>query len=136
MELKKSYRGFIWCLLGYLALCFGPIPFLPEWAGERIMVRYIMNITNIFMAVLCGVMWKTEAIYWMNGTTYEEAVKAGSQRRKEFARKHFDLFFWFALLYLLFSVLMYLLHVSFWVDFTVGTVGICAVAISTVRIKL
>ena len=136
MELKKSYKGFIFWLLGYLLACFGPIPFLPEWAEESVMVRYIMNITNISMAVLCGIMWKTEAIYWMNGTTYEEAVKAGSERRKAFARKHFDVFFWFALLYLLFSVLMYLLHVSFWVDFVIGTVGLCAAAISTMRFKL
>lgn len=136
MELKKSYKGLVLWLAGYLAVCFLPLCFVSETTTESFYMRYILNATAIAMAVLTGIILKTEAVYWYNGTDYESAVKAGSERRKEFARKHFDVFFWFAVLFLLLTVLTVVLKVSYWVDFAVGTVGICAAAISTVRFKL
>ena len=136
MELKKSYKGFVLWMLGYLLLCFGPIPFLPENVDGGLMTRYIMNITTLDMAALAWLILKKEAVYWYNGTEYEEAVKAGSERRKEFARKHFQVFFRFAVLYLLFTLLMMFLHAPFWIDMIVGTIGLIVAAISTNRFKL
>lgn len=133
MELKKSYKGLVLWMLGYLAAL--AIPFVVQ-SDAALCMRLILHITSLGMALLCWIVLKTEAVYWYNGTTYEEAVQAGSQRRKAFARKHFDAFFRFALLFLLFSVGMALLNISFWADFAVGSIGLIAVAISTIRFKL
>ncbi|MBE5786511.1 MAG: hypothetical protein E7324_03110 [Clostridiales bacterium] len=133
MELKKSYKGLVFWVLGYTTAIFCPLFFTHDTA---LVIRLTMNITTAGMALLCGIILKTEAVYWFNGTEYEEAVKAGTERRKAFARKHFDVFFWFATLYFLFSVLMHLLQASFWIDFSVGCIGLIAAAISTIRFKL
>ena len=136
MEYKKSYKGFVYWMLGYLALGFGPIPFLAETMDGGMYTRYLMNMTALDMALLAWIILKKEAVYWYNGVEFEEAVKAGSERRKDYAKKHFLVFSRFALGYLLFTLLMTVLHVSFWVDFAVGTIGLIAAAISTVRFKL
>ena len=136
MELKKSYKGLVLWMLGYLVLCFGPIPFLPDEMDVGLVTRYFMNITTLDMALLAWIILKKEAVYWYNGTEFEEAVKAGSERRKEFARKHFRVFFRFALLYLVFTLLMVLLNAPFWIDIVVGTIGLIAAAVSTIRFKL
>ena len=136
MEYKKSYKGFVYWLLGYLLLCFGPILFLGEGMDGGLYTRYLMIVTALDMAVLAWIILKKEAVYWYNGVEFEEAAKAGSERRKAFAQKHFLLFSRFAAAYLVFSMLMMVLHVSFWVDFAVATVGLIAAAISTVRFKL
>jgi len=136
MELKKSYKSLVLWMLGYLILCFGPIPFLPEEMDGGLVTRYFMNITTLDMALLAWIILKKEAVYWYNGTEFEEAVKAGSERRKEFARKHFRVFFRFALLYLVFTLLMVLLNAPFWIDIVVGTIGLIAAAVSTIRFKL
>lgn len=136
MEYKKSYKGFVYWMLGYLLLCFGPIPFLAEAMDGGMYTRYLMNMTALSMAVLAWIILKTEAVYWYNGVEFEEAVKAGSERRKNYAKKHVLVFSRFAGGYLIFSILMTVLHISFWVDFAVGCIGLIAAAISTVRFKL
>lgn len=136
MELKKSYKGLVLWMLGYLVLCFGPIPFLPEKVDGGLATRYFMNITTLGIAFLAWIILKLEAVYWYNGTEFEEAVKAGSERRKEFARKHFRVFFRFALFYLAFTLLMMLLNAPFWIDIVAGTMGMIAAAVSTIRFKL
>ena len=77
MELKKSYKGLIFWGLGYTAAIFCPLFSTHDTA---LVMRLIMNITTAGMALLCGIILKTEAVYWFNGTEYEEAVKAGTER--------------------------------------------------------
>ena len=96
MELKKSYKGFIFWLLGYLLACFGPIPFLPEWAEENVMVRYIMNITNISGEAITG----NVIIYYKNsfnnmlygGITYRVTISGGMRAGeiKQISASHFS----------------------------------------------
>lgn len=134
MELKKSYKGFVIWMIGYAALLLG-LSFLPTDDGALI-VRLLMNMTAIAMAILTYTIYRTEQVYWYSGLSYEEAVQAGSERRKEYARKHFARFANFAGLYLAYTLISYLLNWHFMVDVAVAGLGIIAVALSTIRIKL
>lgn len=131
---RKSYKGFVVGLIAYLALLAG-IAFIPA-QDEQLPMRLIMLLTTWYMAALSFQVWRTEQVYWYNGTTFEEAEAAGSERRKRFAWRHFQIFGVFALLMSLLSCGMQLLGWSAWIDFTVGTVGICVACFMTIPIKL
>ena len=134
MTLKKSYKGFILWMIGFLAATFA-VAFIPS-EDEMLPMRLIMLVMAWGMADLSWLIWRTESVYWYNGTSYEDAVAAGSERRKEFARRHLLIFLRFALLMTAVSILMTLLCWSAWIDFAVGAVGLVVTAIRTVRIKL
>lgn len=130
----KSYKGFVIGMFAYLALLLG-IAFIPG-VGEQLVMRLIMLLTSWYMAWLSFHVWRTEQIYWYNGTTFEAAEAAGSERRKAFAWRHFRIFGGFAMLMTVLSCAMHLLGWSAWIDFAVGTVGICGACFMTIPIKL
>ena len=117
MELKKTYKGFVIWMLGFVIATFG-VAFLPIEDGI-LLGRIVGNLCCMGTAILAYIIFKTECVYWYNGTEYEEAVKAGSERRREFAWKHFRRFGLFALAFLIFSVLAHLLQFPFRIDIAV-----------------
>nr|MBR4281931.1 hypothetical protein [Clostridia bacterium] len=131
---RKSYKGFVLGLLVYLGLLM-TISFIPA-EDEQLPVRLIMLLTVWYMAALSFHVWRTEQVYWYNGTPFEEAEAAGSDRRKAFAWRHFRIFGMFALVQTAVACGMQLLGWSAWIDFTVGTVGICMACFMTIPIKL
>ncbi|MBE5811613.1 MAG: hypothetical protein E7318_11865 [Clostridiales bacterium] len=131
---KKSYKGFVLGLLVFLVLLMS-IAFIPA-EDEQLPMRLIMLLTVWYMAALSFQVWRTEQVYWYNGTSFEDAEAAGSERRKEFAWRHFRIFGMFALVMAVLSCAMQLLGWSAWIDFTVGTVGICVACFMTIPIKL
>ena len=131
---KKSYKGFVVGLIVFLALMVGIILIPAE--NEQLPMRLIMLLMVWYMAALSFHVWRTEQVYWYNGTTFEDAEAAGAERRKEFAWRHFRIFGMFALLMTVLSCAMQLLGWSAWIDFTVGTVGICVACFMTIPIKL
>jgi len=134
MMYRKSYTGFVLGMLGYLVLMLG-IAFIPG-VGAQLAMRLIMLLTAWFMAVLTFYIWRTERVYLYNGTTFEEAEAAGSERRKDFAWRHLRVFGIFALIQTVLACGMHLLGWSAWIDFTVGTVGIVVAACCTIPFKL
>ena len=134
MELKKSYKGFVIWLLIFVATMFG-CAFLPIENGA-VLTRIVMNVCVLNIVLLAFIIYKTEYVYWYNGTEYKQAVEAGSERRKAFAKKHLKRFGMFALLYLVYSVVAQLIQVPYGVDIAVATVGMVVVAISTIKFKL
>ena len=135
MELKKSYTGFVVLLIVFLAALFS-ICFLPLADNEEMPMRLIMLIMVWFMAGLSFHVWRTEQIYWYNGTTYEDAVAAGQERRKEFAWRHFVIFLRLALLTTAVCIATFLLGWSAWIDFAFATVGLVVACCFTLPIKL
>ena len=121
MNLKKSYKGFVIWMISFCVVSTG-VCFLP--VNPTIMSRIVFNIC------------KTEYVYWYNGTSYEDAQKAGSDRRKAFAWKHVQAFGSFSLIFLLFSLISHILKFSLWIDILVVTVGIIVVAFRTIPFKL
>lgn len=134
VKLKKSYKGFVIWLVGYMVALMS-LSFLPAEDGA-LLVRLMMNMTTAALAILAYVIYRTEQIYWYNGVEYEEAVQAGSERRKEYARRHFTRFANTAGLYLAYTLVSCLLNLHFGVDIAVACVAITAAALSTIRIKL
>lgn len=134
MELKKSYKGFVIWFIGFVLISFS-MAFLPI-SDSELLSRIVFNVVSLSLVVLSYIIYKTEYIYWYNGTSYEEAVKAGTERRKAFGRKHFNRFKTFAIVFFIYSVLAQSLNVSFWIDLLLFGVGIVATAISTIKFKL
>lgn len=134
MELKKSYTGFIIWLLCFFVCCFAPA-FLGIH-DETLIIRIVMNVITLSMAVLTYMIYRNGYVYWYSGITYEEAAKVSEERRKAYAYKHWKIFGIFAVAYLVFSVVLYLLQVGFWVDLVVCVIGLFAVAVRTIWFKL
>lgn len=80
MELKKSYKGFLIWLLIFIATMFGSAFLLISSA--TILTRVVMNVCVFNIVLLAFIIYKTEYVYWYNGTEYKQAVEAGSERRK------------------------------------------------------
>jgi len=133
MEYKKSYKGFVIWMIGFVVISFS-VCFLPF--DESIMTRVTLNVCTISIAILAYIIYKTEYVYWYNGTPFEEALLAGSLRRKVFAMRHLKRFGLFAMVYLILSVILHVLNIGIWADIVVVTIGLIAVAISTIPIKL
>lgn len=132
--MKKSYKGFgLWMLI-FLITMFGSA-LLPIEDSELLM-RISMNVCIWNVALLAYIIYKTECVYWYNGTEFKEAVEAGTERRKKFAWKHLEKFGGFASIFLVYSVISYLLKMPCGIDVTVGTLGMCVAAFSTIKIKL
>lgn len=137
MEYKKTYKGFwIWmiCFIAVLLLV-GLIP-VKNAISASIGMRLINNVCAIAMAILAFIIYESEYVYWYNGISYEDALKADSERRREYAWKHFQRFGTFAVIHLIISVAAQLLGISMWVDFAILVVGMIGVAFSTMNIKL
>lgn len=131
---KKSYKGFgIW-MIGFCVALVGAA-FLPI-EDTALMTRVVCNVSIFGIVLLAYIIYKTEYVYWYNGTSYEEAVEAGSERRKEFALKHLRKFEKFALLFLLFSIIMHIFKVTIGFDLIVATVGLVVAAVGTMDYKL
>ena len=131
---KKSYTGFVLGLIVYLAFMLG-IAFVPG-VGAQLAMRLIMLLTAWFMAILTFYIWRTERVYLYNGTSFEEAEAADSERRKTFAWKHLRVFGMFALIQTVLACAMHLLGWSDWIDFTIGAIGIVIAACMTIPFKL
>lgn len=131
---KKSYTGFILWMVGFvaalLAICFLPVE------DEQVLMRLILLLMAWSVTGMAFIIWKTESVYWYNGTTFEEAEAAGSERRRAFAWKHLEIFGVYALAASVLSALMQLLGWSAWIDFTLATLGLVVAACMTIPLKL
>ena len=134
MELKKGYGGFVLWMLGFVAGMAAIIALLPEDAA--VMTRVLLCFTAADVALLTFIVWRTEQIYWFNGTEYEAALQAGSDRRKVFAWRHLRIFGWYALGQIALSCVLHLLGWPWWIDIIAFFVGLCTAAFATLPIRL
>lgn len=133
-EYKKSYCGFWVWLIGFCLACFACV-FIPK-TSMQILIAVIDNIMIIGCFILSFIIYKTGYVYWYNGTSYEEAKKAGEERRNRFALLHMKRFGYFALIFLIYSIVSVWIGLPYGIDITIATIGLVGVAISTINIKL
>ena len=132
---RKTYKGLIIGVLAYAVLIMA-LPFaLPDLDADSC-TRLIMCLTAIGMAALTYAIWRTEYVYWYNGTTFEDAEKAGSERRKAYALSHFRLFGTFAVAALVYTAIACLLNLPWWVDMTLVGGGLIVCAFWSMKYKL
>ena len=132
--LKKSYTGFVIWLIGFCAM-MTLLAFLPT-EDVGLIVRLLNNIMRIGIVILMFMIYKTEKVFWINGVSYEDAVEAGSERRRTYAMRYLKRFGIFAAGIFLYSFIAQMLHIPYGIDIAIGFVGIVACAFSTMRFKL
>ena len=133
-NLKKSYKSFVVFMILFMASMF--LPILLPFKDEALLVRIVLNICNLGIVILMVMIFLNERVYWFNGITYEEALLAGSLRRKIYAKRHLVVFFIAFIIYFFLSIIFQVLNISMWVDIILNTIVVIVAAISTIRIKL
>ena len=94
-EYKKTYWPLIaWCL----AMVPAMLAVMPAselfGMGQRETMALMMAIIVLMLLLLFWMVWKGEYVYWINGgPSFEEAKAAGSEVRREYARKHLEVMF-------------------------------------------
>lgn len=133
--LKKSYRELILWMLGFTAMMIG-VAFLPIEKNIGLLIRIVDNLTTAGVLVLMLLIWKTEKVFYFTGISFEEAVAAGSDRRRTYAWKHVKLFGLCAAVYLFYSLIAQFLHVSWWIDLCLIMAGLLAAGLYSNKYKL
>jgi len=131
---RKTYTGFIVWLILFVVIMLA-VSFIPT-DDPAVITRLLANLCTIGTAQLTWMIWRNERVYWYTGVSFEEAEKAGSERRKEYAFRHFRLFGGYALVALAVTLGAYLARLPWWIDFTVICVGLIAAAFRTMVYKL
>lgn len=131
---KKSYAGFVIWLIVFCAIVTGAC-FLPN-LSTQLTLAIVDNASTIGIFILTFMIYQTGYVYWYNSTSYEDAKAAGSKRRKAFALAHMKRFGYFALEFLVYTVISLMLGIPYGVDITIAWVGILIAAVSTLKIKL
>ena len=131
---KKSYSGFVIWIIGFCVVVVGAC-FLPN-LSTQLTLAVVDNASTIGIFILTLLIYQTESVYWYNGTSYEDAKAAGSERRKAFAMAHMKRFGYFALAFLAYTVVSLMLGIPYGFDIVIACVGILIAALSTLRIKL
>ena len=111
------------------------LAFLPT-EDVGLIVRLLNNIMTIGIVILMFMIYKTEKVFWINGVSYEDAVEAGSERRRAYAMRYLKRFGIFAAGIFLYSFIAQMLQIPYGIDIAIGFVGIVACAFSTMRFKL
>lgn len=132
--MKKSYKGFFLWMVIFLITMVGSV--LLPIEDIALLTRIEVNVCILNVALLAYIIYKTECVYWYNGTEFQDAVEAGSERRKAFAWKHLKTFGGFAIVFLVFSIVAHIFKIPYGTDIVVGMVGMCVSAIRTISIKL
>ena len=130
--MKKSYKGLVLWLIIYL---MGFVPMFGINDGA-VVTRLTLWYTSVMITALMVIIRNTDSIYWINGVYFEDAEKAGYEKRMEFAQRHLDKFKKHTVLYTIFTFASYFLGWGFWIDIIVFFVSLIATAISTINIRL
>ena len=132
MELKKSYKGFVIWLV-FFCLTMIPVVFVDH---VTLSIRLCVNICLLDILILLYMIYKTENVYWYSGIDYEDAVSAGSERRKLYAKKHVTSFLFLTVLFVVYSLLAQFFNINWWIDCIVFMGALIFTVISTARFHL
>lgn len=130
---KKSYALFILWIILYCAMmtlvCFIPV-------GAEAMIKFLGVSLMVGLDLLFLLIYKTEYIYWINGVSYEEAKEAGSEQRKEYARRILKLFLIATLCFIGYVAVGLYIGTSTALDTFVEIAVVVIPAFGMIRIKL
>ena len=134
MNYKKSYKGLIIYLIVFLAILFlGGI--LSVWKNFM-PALIIVNTMTIGITGLMYVIYKTENVYWINGIEYEKALLVSSERRKDFALRHFKRMGKAAVFGLVISGVSLIFGWNSWIIYAIVIITFIGSAISTINFVL
>ncbi|WP_312908376.1 hypothetical protein [Tissierella praeacuta] len=134
-EYKKTYKPLIVWLIGFPVIAIIIAERLSN-LSTKIATLLSLIIMVISLYILMFIIYRGEYIYWINGgPNYEEAKLAGSEKRKEYAKAHLDIFFKMMLISFLYGILSLLLKFPTWIDIVLISLIIIITAFSTIPIK-
>lgn len=134
-EYKKTYKPLIAWLIGFPVIAIIIAERLSN-LSTKIATLLSLIIMVISLYILMFIIYKGEYVYWINGgPNYEEAKLAGSEKRKEYAKAHLDIFFKMMLISFLYGILSLLLKFPIWIDIVLISLIIIITAFSTIPIK-
>jgi len=134
-EYKKTYKPLIVWLIGFPVIAIIIAERLSN-LSTKIATLLSLIIMVISLYILMFIIYKGEYVYWINGgPNYEEAKLAGSEKRKEYAKAHLDIFFKMMLISFLYGILSLLLKFPTWIDIVLISLIIIITAFSTIPIK-
>ncbi len=137
--ITKSYRLFIMWAVGFLALLIAVSILASTYFSEvtiAIIVKIILLLTLLSIFILFYIIYKTENIYWINGTNYEEAKAATSESRKKFAMAHLKVFLKATAIYGAYCIIGTIIDTSAVIDTVIFLTLSIGAAIKTMPIKL
>lgn len=132
--LKKSYKGFALWMIGFVAVVLA-VSLLPIEDNE-LLVRIVNNLCTAGIEVLMLLIYKTEKVFWINGVSYEEAVEAGSDRRRAYAWRYVKIFGILTAAFFLYSLIAQILHLPWGIDVALVIVALTVCALYTMRFHL
>ncbi|WP_333638321.1 hypothetical protein [Tissierella praeacuta] len=134
-EYKKTYKPLIAWLIGFPVIAIIIAERLSN-LSTKIATLLSLIIMVISLYILMFIIYKGEYVYWINGgPNYEEAKLAGSEKRKEYAKAHLEIFFKMMLISFLYGIVSLLLKFPIWIDIVLISLIIIITAFSTIPIK-
>lgn len=136
---KKSYKLFVAWLISYISTLILSVRIMDNiWTGEEgpYSAKVTGVVTLMMLCILFVVIYKTEKIYWINGISYKEALKATSTQRKIFAKRHLERFLLATAVYVIYCSLSLIMVTNIVSDTCVLVFAILVAALSTIPIKL
>lgn len=132
---KKTYRPFIvWLIV--CPVLFSLSSVLLENRSDKFEVSFVLWLTMLSICVLMLIIRRGEYIYWIHGgPTFEQAKKAGSEVRKEYADAHLKVFNRMFAVGTAYLVGSQMLNFDIWIDIVVICLVILICAFRTMTIK-
>ncbi|MEG2038991.1 MAG: hypothetical protein RRZ73_04605 [Oscillospiraceae bacterium] len=133
---KQSYKLFVAWLAGFCVLVMLPALIPEKYISEDIIGKIVLAISMLAVLLLFYIVYKTERVYWINGTSYKDAAAATSEQRKAFAMKHLKMFCTATIIYLIYTVIAYAVKTNLLLDSMVFSAVTIIAAVKTISIKL
>ena len=134
-EFKKTYKPFIAWLIGFPIFLILITKVLGDLSIKiSVLVTLILTVFSLYLLML--MIYRGEYVYWINGgPTFEEAKEAGSEKRKEYAKAHLDIFAKISLISLVYGGISLPLKFNMWLDIVVIIMMVVIATFSTITIE-
>ena len=136
-EYKKSYTPLIlWSIVLTPAMVAAGMLSESMGMNDRSIVAVSMLTVIVMLLVLMWIIWKGEYVYWITGgPSFEQAKAVGSEKRRDYAWRHFAAILKGSAIALVLLTAEYFLKAHVLVMILSTAVCIIAAAISTASIK-
>ncbi|OLS03139.1 hypothetical protein [Tissierella creatinophila] len=117
-----------------------PIVITAPWGliylSEKSQVIFSLIMTIFTLDILMFIIYKGEYVYWINGgPTFNEAKASTSEKRKQYAKAHLDIFLKMTVFIFLYAILSLLFKLFIWIDIVVFSLAIAIASFKTVLIR-
>ncbi len=133
-EYIKTYKPLIAWLIGFIVISI-VVPITLK-LSSKISTSITMLIMVLSLYLLMVMIYKGEYVYWINGgPSFEQAKSAGSEKRRQYAKAHLDLFGRMLIVSFFYLLISLLFKFYLWIDILMISLVVIVTAFATVPIK-